>query len=125
MSYSDIASAVFGYGYMRKTARGFIADIRNAMNHTRTLADANGLLLIPLRKPTKANEKNRWQVIGWKIAVMGFDEKYIADELLFRKRMGEARSLSTIRFISAAHDNKLISEEKYKELAGELQLQLS
>ena len=104
-----------------KTANILIYNIKNSMGHVRELADANGLLIIPLRKPTEANKKNRWCVIGWKIAVKGFDEQYIADELLYKKRNGEARTASTQRFLNAAHENKLISKEKYKELEIALQ----
>jgi hypothetical protein len=121
LNYDDLASAVYGNGYIRKTASILIQNIKNSMGHVRELADTNGLLIIPLRKPTKANESNKWQVVGWKIAVKGFDEQYIADELLFRKRNGEARNASTMRFLSIARENKLISKDKCKELHMHLQ----
>lgn len=116
LNYDDLAGIIYGNGYIRKTANILIHNIKNTMGHVRELADANGLLIIPLRKPTKANKNNKWQVVGWKIAVKDFDEQYIADELLYRKRNGEARNASTMRFLSIARENRLISEDKCKEL---------
>lgn len=120
LNYDDLASAVYGNGYIRKTANILIHNIKNSMGHVRDIADANGLLIIPLRKPTKANKNNKWLVIGWKIAVKGFDEQYIADELLYKKRNGEARTASTLRFINIAKNNGLISGKKVKELEAQL-----
>lgn len=122
LNYDDLASAVYGNGYIRKTANILIQNIKNSMCHVRELADTNGILIIPLRKPTQSNKNNKWQVVGWKIAVKGFDEQYIQDELLFKKRNGEARAASTMRFLAIASENKLISKDKCKELKAELQL---
>ena len=118
MTVSDIAEIVFGNGYTRKTAYILEKMIKERMGQVRELSDANGLLIIPKRKPTKDNKNKGFLIAGWKIAVRGFDDDYVFDELMYKQQNGQARTESFKKLLNTAKTKKIIDEEKVKELTA-------
>jgi hypothetical protein len=116
LSAAMIAAEVFGSAYTRKTSWTLIQMVKNNMASVRELADANGMLIIPLRKPTKGNDDKKFIIDGWKIAKSGFDEPYITDELMYKYQNGKARHDSFKRLANTAKDKQLLGEEKYHQL---------
>jgi len=118
MTISDIAGAVFGNGYVKKTA--FIHDqmIKERMGQVRELADANGLLIIPKRKPTKNDKNKKFLIEGWKIAVQGFDDDYVYDELMYKRNNGQARTKSFKNLLNKAQSKGMISSDKLNQLSA-------
>lgn len=118
---SDIAKIIFGNGYAKKTAGILEKMVKERMGQVRELADENGYLIIPRRKPTKAteNEENpkRFKILGWKIPVKGFDDEYVNDELMYKYQNGQARTESFKKLLNKAQSKGMITGEKIKELA--------
>jgi mannitol/fructose-specific phosphotransferase system IIA component (Ntr-type) len=116
MTISDIAESVFGNGYVKKTSYIHDQMIRERMGYVRELADANGLLIIPKRKPTKEDNNKKFLIQGYKIAVVGFDDQYVFDELMYKQLNGQSRTESFRNLLNKAHDKGMISGEKFNQL---------
>jgi len=116
MDYHDIGKAIFGNGYISQTYRIFDKMIKGRMFLVREIADRQGILIIPKRKPTTKDKEKRFQILGWKIAMEG-DENYITDELTYKINNGEARKSSTLRFANTAVKKGMLESTKILELS--------
>ena len=121
LNVSDIGKALYGEGYMKQTSHIFDKQIKNCMGAVKELAEQQGLIVIPLREPIITNGKldpeKTFRIIGWKIAVPG-DEKYIMDELFFKKRKGEEHTESFTKLKQNARRQGIVTGERLKELSS-------
>jgi len=118
MSSRDVANTMLsGVAVSKKALSEQTLSVKQRMWKVRELAEVNGYLVIPLRAKTKGDKTKKFRILGWKIATAGFDEQYIADELMYKIRNGEARTASFNRMINTAQIHGLLSSEKIKELS--------
>jgi hypothetical protein len=116
MCWEEIAEKFGGEGYMKKTAPILIEMVKNTMGLVRELADENGYLLIPKRKPTRNDRDKRFIIEGWKIAVAGFDDQYVDDELMYKLQNGQARTNSFKKLAESAHKKGMLGDNRFNEL---------
>ena len=116
-----LAKEIHGNSYSRRTAYTLEKGIRDVMSKVEKLAMDNGFSLAKKRKPTKADPKKGFLILGWKLAVKGFDEDYVIDESIIKSNRAKAMQLAAKQYLDAAQINGLISSEKYKELEVKFQ----
>jgi hypothetical protein len=119
LGINEIGKIIHKDSYQKQTAPIFNKQIRDRMYRVRELAEQNGMLVIPDRIPLVGKAKDKFRIIGWKIAGVE-DERYIIDELLFKKRKGEEHTNAFQILKSTAIHNKLIGKEGLKELSVSL-----
>jgi hypothetical protein len=115
LTIPNIAEAIYGYGYGKRTAFIYNKQIRERMGKVRLLAEQNGMIVIPLRKAIKNDPSKKFRIVGWKIADES-DQKYIFDELLFIKRKGEEHSNTFLKLKTEAKQQGILTYEKIREL---------
>jgi hypothetical protein len=125
MSYEDIAYDLWGTGHMRTSSswkhirHDLIDMVKQRMSKTRDLADQHNLILIadrPASKKDKRVKSNR--VSGWKIAVSGFDEEFILDECMYKKRHVNVRQNSYNKLIDSVKGNNMLPEREISQLTA-------
>lgn len=107
MDYTDIGRAIFGNGYLSQTAPIFDKMIKDRMFKVRELAEQNGMLVIPRRKPIRGSSEKKFRILGWKLATVK-DEKYIQDELMFKAERINITKVAAVKMLNTAVQNKLI-----------------
>jgi len=116
LTNEEIAKLIYGDAYMKRTAYWLEKTISNCMSKVRDLAEENGMLVIPLRKPTEKDPNKKFRILGWKIYEEG-DEIYIVDEFLFKKRKAEAGINSLQNFTDNAKKQGAITGKEIKKLS--------
>lgn len=119
LSVSSMAKIHYGNGYIRSTAYQLEKTIRERMGKVVELAAMNGITVFAQREsrnPKTPEIKSR--IARWKIydpKKLGMNEA-LADELMYKKRNGEARSRTFIRLLNVAKEQNALAPEKLKEL---------
>lgn len=119
LSVREIAKKVYGYGYIRTTAYQLEKTISQRMCAVLELAAENGTVVFAKRiakNPKTPEIKSRISL--WKIfvpGVIGMNEEF-ADELMFKKKNGEAHTRTFKRMLSIASEQDILSIERIKEL---------
>jgi hypothetical protein len=118
LTITQIAKTIFGMGYRRNTARELEQSVRNIMFATTELAANNGTTIFPVRKPTKLNPERKSRVLYWQVYnpdLIGCKEK-LADDVIYRKRIGEAKGKPFKRVLNVAKETGAITEASYNEM---------
>lgn len=115
MDWNDLGKLIWGNGYIPQTRHIFDKMMSERMGRVREIAEEQGILIIPKRKPTAKNKEKKFRILGWKIAAES-DKKYIEDELIYKLNSGTARKNSAVRFIKTAVQNNMLPETKLREL---------
>lgn len=124
LSVTEIAKSVYGNGYIRKTAYELEKTIRDRMGKVVELAVMNGITIFAQRKscnPKTPEIKSR--IACWKIydsKKLGMNEA-LADELLYKKKNGEAHTKSFQRLLETAKECNALPSDKIKELEVHIQ----
>jgi len=121
LSVRDLTKAIYGYGYIRSTSFQLEKTISQRMCAVVELAAANGTTVFAKRKsvnPKTPEIKSR--IALWKIfvpGVIGMNEEF-TDELLYKKRNGEAHTRTFKRMLNVAATQGVLPSEKLKELSN-------
>lgn len=124
LSVTEIAKSVYGNGYIRKTAYELEKTIRDRMGKVVELAVINNITVFAQRKscnPKTPEVKSR--IACWKIydpKKLGMNEA-LADELLYKKKNGEAHTKSFQRLLETAKECNALPSDKIKELEVHIQ----
>jgi hypothetical protein len=123
MSYEDIAYDLWGNGHTpaswRLVKHGLIDMVKQRMYFVRQLADENTLMLIPNRPSSKKDKRVKSNhVVGWKIAVRGYDDEYVIDEWMYKKKHVDAREKSLHGFVNNVKKQNMLPETAMKQLVN-------
>jgi len=120
VSIPGIAKSVYGDGYIKRTAYELEKTIRQRMGIVCELGAANGITVFAQRKATNPKTPEiKSRIACWKIYdpnILGMNEA-LADELIYKKKNGEARTRTFKRLLTTAKEQNALAPEKIKELS--------
>jgi len=116
MSIHDIAREVYGeMAYIKETYYIFNQKVKNSMGHVKQLANLKGIVVVPHRKENPDTGAKRL-IDGYKIAVPGMDDKYIAEELEFKQKSIKSFDRSYQQLLDSAKEQGLLPHEILQQL---------